>query len=306
MLGPLSLMLNALVYYLLLMRNWPWAQSLTRPLLHHWFPAQRHRIIDQIEELEHHRAIDQARQAHLLALARGNAQADAYEQTQAILDRQSQQQQQKHQHMRAHLQIPQDEAPRSMLFRLGPAYTPLDTSLVALAFGMLPYVLFLVLSSFQDEVRLTTIQDFLFTTIGVPWGPIYLCFFGYFYRSIWGHVGVTKGLVFGGVLVALGWLYHWMWQMDQMDAIALWGLSMRILVTFVFTGLMMDWMTTRFSWRLVRRSYDSSAVTTVLAIIGTACTTVITGIVTGTLSQMLSFALQATSESLGVPMPEGP
>jgi hypothetical protein len=80
---------------------------------------------------------------------------------------------------------------------------------------------------------------------------------------------------------------------------------MRILVTFVFVGFIMDWITVGFAWRQVIRSYDSPAMTTILAVTGTAFTTIITGIITGTLSQLLNFAFQLASESLGLP-PTGP
>jgi hypothetical protein len=302
---PFYLVVNGLIYYLLLMRNWKWSNQITSDILDRWFPAHRHNLIEQIDELDRIQTIENARRDQLVALARGKIQTDQYEQTQDILNRNHQQRHEESQRLRAHLYVPENESPRRMLFRLGPSRTMFGNSIIALLTGLIPYVLFLVLSSYQDQLLFSSIHDFLYTTVGMPWGPIYLFFFGYFYRAIWGDFGVIKGLIFGVVLLTLGWLYHWMWYFDQVGGIELWGTTMRILVTFVFVGFIMDWITVGFAWRQVIRSYDSPAMTTILAVTGTAFTTIITGIITGTLSQLLNFAFQLASESLGLP-PTGP
>lgn len=126
--------------------------------------------------------------------------------------------------------------------------------------------------------------------------PIFLWFF---FHVIRGNYGVTKALIFSASLAGLNFLYQWMWYWDQLNVVEIWGITVRLLVTFVFTGLLMDWMTIGFSWRQIRLSYDSPAITTVISVVATALTTVITAAATGTLTQLISVAVQGTTAAFG-------
>jgi Na+/H+ antiporter NhaC len=139
--------------------------------------------------------------------------------------------------------------------------------------------------------------------LNLPWGPVYLLFFGFFYRWLRGDQGTTKGLFFGMALAILYALYTWLWQWNQTDVVELWGMVVRILVTFVFTGLMMDWTTVQFSLKRVRLLYDSPAFTTLITTVGTTATTLVVGVLTGTLSDLFAIAVKQISLSFGASFP---
>lgn len=79
-----------------------------------------------------------------------------------------------------------------------------------------------------------------------------------------------------------------------------WGEVLRLMLTFVFTGALMDWAVSGFSWTAVRRSYTSPAFTTIAAVAGTALTVVLTTVLTGTLNQLLSVAFQTGLSAFNV------
>ena len=142
--------------------------------------------------------------------------------------------------------------------------------------------------------------------IAVSWGPPYLFFFGYFYRGLRGNTGTTKGILFGGMIALLSMLFNCINQFGDIDGVELWGTFIRTVATFVFTGLMMDWTTLQFSWRQVRRSYDSPAITTLIAVFGTVLTTIVTATATGTLNRLLEIAFQGISAAFGDTGPRTP
>lgn len=68
----------------------------------------------------------------------------------------------------------------------------------------------------------------------------------------------------------------------------------------------MDWMSMGSSWQQIRLSYDSPALTTIVSVVVTALTTIIAGIVTNTLPQLLSVAAKGTAAAFGVTPPPVP
>ena len=210
-------------------------------------------------------------------------------------------QQRNAQALRARLRLAPEDSPRTVLFRAGPAASPFGNGLYALAFGMIPFSGFLILAALQGDVRMTGLLDWLYSTIGVPWGLIYLFFFGYAFRLIAGDFGVLKGLALSAVLMVFRGLYAIFWQFMPPEPVEVWGDMLRILITFVFTGAMLDWATSGFSWPQIRRSYNSPAVTTIIAVTGTAGTTILTGLLTGTLSQLLTIAIQSGAAVFNLP-----
>jgi tetratricopeptide (TPR) repeat protein len=305
-LGPVYLVVSAVAYYLLLTRNRNWLTKLNWQQLAGLFSDQRKHLVERIVSLDRLPRLENAAFVQDLALAKGQMQASEYEASRKILDQVIQQRKGELSQLRDELGIPDNESPKTILFRLGPAATPFKNSLIALGFGMIPFILFMVVASYREEISLSNPRTLLSTTVGLPWGPIYLFFFGYFFRVLWGDYGVMKGLAFGGVLAALNALFQWMWLWNQMDGVELWGTTIRILITFVFTGAMMDWTTLQFSWGRIQVFYDSPVFTTIITVIGTAVTTVIAGLATGTMDRLLSVAVQGAAAAFGAPTPPSP
>jgi hypothetical protein len=146
-------------------------------------------------------------------LARGKIKASDYQETREIIDRVVADKRKALDELHEMLGIPDFDSPKSALFRLGPATTPLMKGLVALIFGTIPFVSFVILASWSEnllgEVSIFGLQVTAYRTLGVPWGPIYLFFFGYFFHVLWGNYGVIKGLVFSLVLISLNVLFEW-------------------------------------------------------------------------------------------------
>jgi len=308
MLFPVYVLIGVAVYHLLLVRNRDWLTGFDWPQLERLFSAGRKDLVEQIISLERLPGLESATRARDMALAEGQMEAANYEKSREILVDIVQEKKDELAKLRDELGIPpeSDETPANVLFGLGPTANPLKNSLTALGFGLIPYLVFMILASYQGEPEFSSLLDFLRTTVGVPWGPIFLFFFGYFFHVIRGSYGVMKGLVFGGVLAVLNGLFEWAWMWNQVDGVELWGTTIRILITFVFVGAIMDWMTVQFSWRRIRALYDSPAFTTIITIIGTVVTTVATGLATGTMDRLLSIALQGMSAALGAPPLPGP
>ncbi len=300
---PIYMLVSGLVFYLLVMRGRHWFEHCDWSRLSGLFGDERASLIKQINEQDHLANLEEAVNAQELALAKGSLKADEYRQSREIIDSLIAGKRTASAELHHRLGIPAEYALRDILFRAGPSAIPLRNAVVAVAFSLIPYLLFTVLASYRHELYFRDFYNTLFTLVGVPWGPIYLFFFGAFYRAIWGGYGVTKGLAFGGLLAALNALLTWTWSFDQVNALEVWGVTLRLLVTFVFTGVMMDWAVGGFSWRTVRRSYDSPAFTTIYTVLGTVITTIIATIATGTANQLLSIAAQGLSASLGVQPP---
>jgi tetratricopeptide (TPR) repeat protein len=304
--GPVYLAIGAAVYYLVLVRDGDWLAEFDWQRLRQLFSRKRKALVERIVSLDQLSGLERAAHVQDLALAKGTLKAAEYEASQEALGKIIKRREKALDQLRDELGIPAGESPKVLLFRLGPAATPTKNSLVALGFGSIPFLIFMMLALSQQDIEITSFYETLRVTVGVPWGPIYLFFYGYFFHILWGKYGTTKGLVFGGVLVALNALFEWLWLWDQVDGVELWGIAIRILVTFVFVGAMMDWMTVQFSWRRVRLSYDSPAFTTIITIIGTAVATVATGLATGTMDRLLSIALQTIPAAFGAPPLPGP
>lgn len=304
--GPiymLYMLVSGLVFYLLVMRGRHWLERCDWSRLSNLFGGERASLIRQINEQDHLANLEEAVNAQDLALAKGSLKPDEYRQSREIIDSLIAGKRIASVNMHQQLGIPAEYTLRDILFRAGPSATPLGNAVIAVAFGLIPYLIFTVLASYRHELYFREFYNTLSTLVGVPWGPIYLFFFGAFYRAIWGGYGITKGLAFGGLLAALNAFLDWTWSFDQLNALEVWGITLRLVVTFVFTGVMMDWAAGGFSWRTIRRSYDSPALTTIYTILGTVITTIIVTIATGTANQLLSIVAQGLSASLGVQPP---
>lgn len=313
-LGLAYLVINAVAYYLLLMRNRHWPSKLDWTRLKNLYSPRREAFIEQIMSVNLLPRLETAIRSQDLALADGKIKVAEYKESQEILNRSIQDKQDELIQLRRRLGIPEDEAPKDVLFKLGPAATPLRSGLVALAFGLIPYFIFIFLASWAGQVSIGYREEFgvfelyelVSDLIAMSWGPIYLLFFGLFFRFIWGNSGATKGLLFGGVLAALNALFTWLWLWNQVDLVQLWGTTVRVLVTFVFTGVMMDWKTVGFSWGRIGHLYDSPVFTSIIAVVGTALTTLVAGLATGTMDRLLSVALQGILAALGTQPPPVP
>lgn len=292
-----------IIYRFFLIHDRQWLYRLDWSRLFQLFSQKRSEFIEKITGLDRFAKLKQALQEQELALARGKVKPEDFQQTRQILKEQVEQYRKTADELHQDLGIPADTSPTHILFGLGPQTTPLNNGLFALACGVVPYFVFLVLASWTEtlvgSISLLGTYITLYDTIGVPWGPIYLFFFGFFFHVIRGNYGVTKALIFSASLAGLNFLYQWMWYWDQLNVVEIWGITVRLLVTFVFTGLLMDWMTIGFSWRQIRLSYDSPAITTVISVVATALTTVITAAATGTLTQLISVAVQGTTAAFG-------
>lgn len=302
-LGSVYLIICILIYYLLLTHNRKWLSAHDWLRLKTLFSPEREELVRQIISLDQIQNLESAVDAQSLSLAQGKVKPNDYQETRNILDKIVAEKRENLAKLYKKLGIPDFENPKNTMFRLGPAETPFKKSLVAIGFGLIPYLIFIILASWSENllgtVSISGVQYTVFRTIAVPWGPIYLFFFGYFFHILWGNYGVIKGLVFSLVLASLNILFDWLWVWDQVDWIEIWSTTLRILVVFVFTGVMMDWMTIRFSWRRIRSSYDSPAFTTIIAVFGTAVTSVITALATGTTQQLLAIVVQGTSIAFG-------
>ncbi|MBE7471780.1 MAG: hypothetical protein DPW09_36955 [Anaerolineae bacterium] len=303
---PIYLLISGMIYYLFLVHNSAWFSGFDWLYLKKFYALTRRAIVEKINSINHIQNLESEMRSQELALAKGTIKVAEYNESREILAQIIQKEKDALAKFRQEVGLPDDEILKNVLFRVGPAANPFRNSLIALGFGLIPYAIFLVLASYQEEIVLSDIWNFLFTTVGVPWGPIYLFFFGYFYRVLWGDYGVVKGLVFGIVLAALNTLFDWMWLWNQVDGVQLWGTVIRILVTFVFTGVMMDWASLQFSWRQVRISYNSQVFTIIVTVFGTALTSLITSLATGTADRLLSIALQGVSITLGGQSTSGP
>lgn len=298
------LVVSLIVGWFLLTRNRAWQQKLDWSRLRALFSAGQEAVIDRVVSL-----LDQvsylrgAERSQKSALAKGSIKVAEYLEQQPELAQAIREREDRLGDCKAELGIPAEESWRGVLFALGPTASPPRNGLISLGFGLIPYVAFLVLGSlagnlfeaYQGGVSAANLGNLAFDIIAVPWGPMFAFFFGCFFHALWGRNGSTKGLAFGSVLVVLNALWEWLWFWDQVDGVALWGISLRILVTFVFIGALMDWTTVRFSWKRMRVLYDSPAVTTIVTVLGTALTTLVTGLLTGTLNRLLSIALQSLS-----------
>jgi tetratricopeptide (TPR) repeat protein len=311
-LGPIYLLIALLVYYVILIGDYSWSKNLDWPKVNSLFSKERPSLISKILKLEQVSELERALHNQDLALAKGEIKPKAYEKSQAILKPIVDKQKQDLATLREELGLPEKEAPSGVLLRLGPRATPLGNSLVALGFGLIPYLIFLALAAWSGDIwayykggfdPLALLDLARDVVLNLPWGPVYLLFFGFFYRVLRGDQGTTKGLFFGMALAVLYALYAWLWQWDQVDVVELWGMVVRILVTFVFTGLMMDWMTVQFSLKRVRLLYDSPAFTTLITTVGTTATTLVVGVLTGTLSDLFAIAVKQISLSFGASFP---
>lgn len=308
---PLHFIISFAVYYFVLVRNRHWlsrfdwlkvmeALSLSRPIL-----------VEQILHLNKLPALKEATHEQDLALATGKIQVAEYREVQQILGRIIQEKKDQMMRLKQSLGIGENDSPADVMFALGPGLSPLQNSLIAIGIGLVPYFLFLILSSisgdlwhaYEGGLTISDMYDFAFDLVSVAWGPIYLFFFGFFFHFIGGSYGVTKGFRLASLLILLNVLFSWLGWWDQIDAVEIWGDSVRILLTFVFTGAVMDWMTIQFSWRNMKLFYSSPAFASVVAVAGTVVTTVITALLTGTLSQLLSFTIRGTSSAFGLPVP---
>lgn len=299
--GFFFLLPSLLAGYLLLVRNrerMARYDSAKLPLL---YGPQRGELLHTIRRLERGDELVAAQGELEQALAKGILKAPEYRESRALITQMEAEHAADIRKIYDDLGLADDETPGMLPYRLGPAATALGNGLYAAAFGSLPFLLFIGLAFTQGDVQQNSISSWLFTTVGVPWGPIYLFFFGYIYRLISGDFGILKGLTFALVLCVACLAATLFSQYTPPDWSNTWGEMLRLLVTFTLTGALMDWAASDFSWPTIRRSYNSRAVTTVVAIIGTVVTTVLTGVLTGTLSQMLSLAIQSSATALGVP-----
>lgn len=299
-LPPFTLPVSFAVYYVILMRNAGWVSQLDWSKLKRLFSQDRKALVDEILSLSQVSRLAERKSAQEIALAKGTLKAEDYAAAQETLSEIIKRKRKRLSELEAQLKPPDHISLQSLLFRLGPAATSAGNSFVALGFGAIPFMLFLVLAVGQGEISLSHPFYFLRSTIGVQWGPIYLWFFGYFYRAISGNYGVVKGVIFGGLLAILSGLFNYVWSWGDLSGVELWGIAIRVLITFVFTGLMMDWMTIGYSWKRVRLSYDSPAFVTLITVAGSAVTTVITGLLTGTMSELLSVAVIEAARSFGM------
>lgn len=300
--GPFFIIIGAAGYVFFITNQrarvgrWEWDKLRTL------YSPQRTMILDSIRNLSRSKEVAEARRELEISLAKGVLKAPEYTDSLALIEEMEARQKREEAALKTQLGLQSHESPQQVIYLLGPGATPLANALYALAFGALPFVLFLALAANQGEVALGgNVIRWLYTTAGVAWGPIFLFFFGYTYRLIIGDFGVIKGLAFSTTLIVCYVASTFIWQFDPPDPIALWGGVVRILVTFVFTGAMLDWAVSGFSWPEIRRSYSSPAFTTIVAVIGTATTTVITGALTGTLNQMIGLVLQTGATALGAP-----
>lgn len=304
--GPLFMIVGAVGYYSLIVGLYGWLRQLRWKQVGALYSPQRSALVSTIEARSRADELKAARRDLEQSLAKGVLKAPEYRESLALVEEMAHAQNQADTQLREQLGLTEQEDPRRLLFRLGPGATPLANALYALAFGALPYLCFLWLAAFQGDVALGGgVQSLLFTTIGVAWGPIYLFFFGYSYRLIVGDFGVVKDLTLSGVLGATLVASAALWHRTPPDPVQVWGDLLRLLVTFVFTGALMDWAASGYSWPAIRRSYASPAFTTLAAVVGTTITTVITAVLTGTLSQLLTVAVQTGAAAFGAPQISG-
>jgi hypothetical protein len=293
--------IGAVVYYFVLVRGWRWTKELDWQKLKRLFSAERRLLVERIVSLDQLPILESTFHAQDVALAKGTLKATEYEASQRALEKIIERRKQMLNQLREEIGVPADKPLKALLFQLGPMFSPIKNGLIALGFGLLPFLAFMIAAAYQGEVEpiINWSSHSLLTTMGVPWGPMYLFFFGVFFRVLRGNYGVVKGLVFGGILALLRGLFEWIWMWDQTDGLALWGIAIRILVTFIFTGLMMDWMTVGFSLKRIRLSYNSPAFATVFTVAGGAVMTIVTGLVTGTMDRLLSIVLTGLSAAIG-------
>jgi tetratricopeptide (TPR) repeat protein len=313
-LGPLYLVVNAAVCYAVLIRDYLWLSRFDWTRLKHLFSQDRNKLIEQIATLSQLPKLKNAFGSQGLALAKGQQSVAEFKESQQLLGRILGETQNEVEQLRSSLGMQEEDGSlKDVLFKLGPEETPLGNGWLALVFGLAPYLILTILASWSGDVSVSymgkfDVSDIYYSAenlLGMPWGPFYLLFFGYFFRVIWGNAGATKGLVFAGVLAGLNIFYTWLWQWDQMDVIQVWGMTIRLLVTFVFTGVIMDWKTVGFSWRRISLLYDSPVYTTIITVAGTALTTLIAGLATGTIDRLLNVALQGLSVAFGAQPPSG-
>jgi hypothetical protein len=304
------LAISFVAYYWLLINQPDWLTKLDKQRVKRLFARDRPILIEQIVSSDQVSRLESAIDTQDLALAKGQIKASEYQQAHQILSDIIQQKKNRQADLRQMFGIPETVLLTKTVFRLGPTATPFRNGLLATAFGLIPFGLFIFLATLSEGIweslNFYGLYRAAINILGVPWGPLYLFFFGFFFYVIRGDYGVIKGLFFSSVLSVLNVIIQWLWNWQYIDGVELWGDSIRILVTYVFTGLMMDWMTIQFSWRRIRLSYDSPAFTTVASVAGTALTTLITGIATGTLDRLLSVALQGVSIAFGGQSQLGP
>ena len=310
---PLTrLLVSMVVFWFVLVRGRKWLDSYDWQKLRELFTHKRQALVERVASLDQLPSLKRASRGQELALAKGEMTGLEYEESRRVLTQVIEKKECLLSKLRDELGIPSKEVPKKALFRLGPTSNPVTNGLAAVGFGMIPYLGFMILASitgdmwanYQGGLEPVELFGLAYDALGVAWGPLFLFFFGAYLHVLWGDYAVTKGLVFACALAVLHGVFLWLWQWNQADVVEFWGVAMRVVATFVFTGLMMDWMTAGFSWRQLIDSYGSPEVTTLITVIGTTIATVVVGLLTGTIEELLRIVFQGISAAVGTqPMP---